>query len=135
MMLLLIFLLYAILLSIGLGLAGYRSAPAAPQPEPGEPPTRILVIGATGGTGGELVSQALAGGMQVTALVRTPARLTIEHPQLRVLRGRPASAVPGQVWGRQPALVPRPAVMPQEPSRRPRAAPRPSVWRRRLPSA
>ena len=50
MMLLLIFLLYAILLSIGLGLAGYRSAPAAPQPEPGEPPTRILVIGATGGT-------------------------------------------------------------------------------------
>ena len=51
MMLLLIFLLYAILLSIGLGLAGYRSAPAAPQPEPGEPPTRILVIGATGGTG------------------------------------------------------------------------------------
>ena len=106
MMLLLIFLLYAILLSIGLGLAGYRSAPAAPQPEPGEPPTRILVIGATGGTGGELVSQALAGGMQVTALVRNPARLTIEHPQLRVLQGDvlDAASVAAAMQGQQAVL-------------------------------
>jgi FlaA1/EpsC-like NDP-sugar epimerase len=33
---------------------------------------RILVIGATGGTGRELVRQALAQGHQVTAFVRNP---------------------------------------------------------------
>jgi uncharacterized protein YbjT (DUF2867 family) len=87
MTLLVIFLLYAILLSVGLGVAGFRSKPAVPRAEPAEPPARILVIGATGGTGRELVSQALADGLQVTALVRNPARLALEHPQLTVVQG------------------------------------------------
>lgn len=50
-------------------------------------PMRLLVIGATGGTGKQLVQQALAQGHQVTALVRTPAKLEIAHARLRVLRG------------------------------------------------
>ena len=47
----------------------------------------ILIIGATGGTGRQLVRQALELGHQVTAFVRTPARLKIEHPNLRIVQG------------------------------------------------
>lgn len=50
-------------------------------------PMRVLVIGATGGTGRELVQQALALGHQVTAFVRDPANLQIEHANLRVAQG------------------------------------------------
>ncbi len=48
---------------------------------------RILVIGATGGTGRQLIQQALALGHEVTALVRKPKKLKIEHPHLHVLKG------------------------------------------------
>ena len=49
--------------------------------------SRILVVGATGGTGREVVLQALAAGHDVTALSRTATRLSIEHPKLRALDG------------------------------------------------
>jgi putative NADH-flavin reductase len=48
-------------------------------------PSRILVVGATGGTGREVVLQALAAGHDVTALSRTATRLPIEHPKLRAV--------------------------------------------------
>lgn len=48
---------------------------------------KLLIVGASGGTGRELVAQALARGHHVTALVRTPGRLGIEHPRLRVVTG------------------------------------------------
>jgi uncharacterized protein YbjT (DUF2867 family) len=48
---------------------------------------RILIIGATGGTGRELVRQALEQGHQVTALVRKPKKMKLEHPNLRVAQG------------------------------------------------
>ncbi|MGH9862395.1 MAG: NAD(P)-dependent oxidoreductase, partial [Candidatus Acidiferrales bacterium] len=50
-------------------------------------PTRVLIVGATGGTGRQLVAQALEHGYAVTALVRHPSRLPVEHPQLTVLKG------------------------------------------------
>ena len=50
-------------------------------------PLRVLVIGATGGTGRELVQQALAQGHQVTAFVRDPKKLEIEHANLRIAQG------------------------------------------------
>lgn len=40
---------------------------------------RLAVFGATGGTGRQLVEQALAQGHEVTAVVRDPARLPVEH--------------------------------------------------------
>lgn len=87
MTLLLLFLLYAIALSVALAFAGHRSR-AARLEVPARPrPTRILVVGATGGTGRQLVLQALERGFAVTALVRDPSRLTISHPQLTVVRG------------------------------------------------
>ncbi len=57
--LLLLFLVYAIALSIGLALAGHRSQMAALRGAPSHHPSRVLIIGATGGTGRQLVSQAL----------------------------------------------------------------------------
>ena len=87
--LLLLFLLYAVALSVGLASAGYRSPPRAlPSAEPtSRRPTRLLVVGATGGTGRQIVLQALERGFAVTALVRDPSRVTITHPQLMVVRG------------------------------------------------
>ena len=48
---------------------------------------RVLVIGATGGTGRQLVQQALEQGHQVTAFVRNPAKLAIDHANLRIVKG------------------------------------------------
>jgi len=48
---------------------------------------RVLIIGATGGTGRQLVQQALGLGHQVTAFVRKPAKLKMEHPNLSVVQG------------------------------------------------
>jgi putative NADH-flavin reductase len=85
-----VFLVYAILLSIALWRTGLRSAPppAPPVPVATRPfPERVLVVGATGGTGRELVKQALERGCTVTALVRNPAKLRMAHPQLTVVCG------------------------------------------------
>ena len=48
---------------------------------------RILIFGATGATGSQLVDQALARGHSVTAFVRDPARLTRTHPALLCVAG------------------------------------------------
>jgi putative NADH-flavin reductase len=48
---------------------------------------RVLVLGATGGTGRHVVEQAAARGLEVTALVRTPGRLPLTLPALRVVVG------------------------------------------------
>jgi putative NADH-flavin reductase len=48
---------------------------------------RILIFGATGGTGRQLVAQALQSGHDVTAFVRTPGRLTMVDSRLRVVQG------------------------------------------------
>ena len=48
---------------------------------------KILVIGATGKTGHEVVRQAIEAGEQVTAFVRDPARLRIHDPGLSVVEG------------------------------------------------
>lgn len=48
---------------------------------------KIVVFGATGGTGREVVAQALAAGHQVTAVARNPAAVTLQHPLLQVLQG------------------------------------------------
>uniref|UniRef100_UPI002810B242 NAD(P)H-binding protein n=1 Tax=Streptomyces alfalfae TaxID=1642299 RepID=UPI002810B242 len=47
---------------------------------------KLTVFGATGGIGGEIVTQALTAGHRVTAVVRDPARLTAEGAGLEVFR-------------------------------------------------
>ncbi len=49
--------------------------------------SRIALFGATGGTGREFLSQALAAGHEVTALVRDESRLGVKHPALTVVVG------------------------------------------------
>jgi putative NADH-flavin reductase len=48
---------------------------------------RILVLGATGPTGRQVVSQALEQGHEVTAFVRDPTRMPITHGRLRPVTG------------------------------------------------
>ena len=47
----------------------------------------ILIFGASGATGDELVRQALPQGHIVTAFVRDPAKLTVRHDNLKVVQG------------------------------------------------
>lgn len=78
---------YALVLSALL----WRRAPERRERKAASPaandPMRVLVIGATGGSGRRLVQQALALGHQVTAFVRDPAKLQIEHANLGVAQG------------------------------------------------
>jgi uncharacterized protein YbjT (DUF2867 family) len=46
----------------------------------------ILVFGASGGVGKSLVEQALTNGDEVTATVRTPEKLNLQHPSLHIRR-------------------------------------------------
>lgn len=85
-----IFLLYAIALCVALAYSGFRSSTvtSAAQPRTSRTaPLRLLIIGATGGTGRQLVAQALERGHFVTALVRNPAKLELQHPRLTLAVG------------------------------------------------
>src|ERR1700731_957378 len=55
----------------------------------------LVILGATGRTGRLVVEQALAAGHTVTALVRSPEKLTIRNSNLRVVAGRATD--PGDV--------------------------------------
>lgn len=87
MTLLLLFILYAIALSTALARSGHRSLTATSGGASRRHPSRVLIVGATGGTGRQLVAQALERGHAVTALVRNPSRFQVEHPHLTVIHG------------------------------------------------
>ncbi len=48
---------------------------------------KIAIIGATRGIGFALTQQALEDGHKVTVLVRDPSRMSINHPNLQILKG------------------------------------------------
>ncbi len=48
---------------------------------------KIVILGASGKTGRELVGQALDAGHEVTAVVRSPEKMDIKHPKLKVMQG------------------------------------------------
>ncbi len=48
---------------------------------------KLLIIGGTGGTGRQLINQALEKGLSVTALVRNPEKIKISHQNLNVIKG------------------------------------------------
>src|ERR1043165_1225047 len=48
---------------------------------------QLLILGASGLTGQNLVKQALEGSHQVTAIVRDPAKLNLSHHNLTVITG------------------------------------------------
>ena len=87
MTVLLLFTAYALGLTVALARAGHRSQVAAGGGGTCPEPSRIPIVGATGGTGRQLVTQALARGYTVTALVRDPSKLQLDHPKLVVVQG------------------------------------------------
>ncbi|MEO8821539.1 MAG: SDR family oxidoreductase [Ginsengibacter sp.] len=48
---------------------------------------KIIVFGATGDTGSEVVKQGLEKGYQITAIVRTPSEFDLKHKHLKVMKG------------------------------------------------
>jgi putative NADH-flavin reductase len=81
---------------------------------------KIIVFGATGGTGREIVKQGLEAGHNITAFVRDPAKVAIEHPKLKLVRGdvMDAAAVEKAVEGHEavisalgPSRPPMPSMM------------------------
>ncbi len=89
MKILILWFFYAVGLSLALGRAGFGSKDASAKRAGGKrvATKKILIIGATGGTGRQLVLQALERGFSVTALVRDSAKLGIEQPNLRIVQG------------------------------------------------
>jgi uncharacterized protein YbjT (DUF2867 family) len=68
---------------------------------------RIAVVGASGGTGSYVVGHALASGFHVTAIVRDPQRVPLQHPALRVVQADvlvPASLL-GLLDGHEAVIV------------------------------
>lgn len=53
---------------------------------------KIAVFGATGGTGKQLIEQALEAGYEVVAYARNPSKLDIRHEHLKVIQGELADA-------------------------------------------
>lgn len=84
---LLLLVVYALALTFALARKAPRRRNGKPVSRGWGNRLRVLVIGATGGTGRQLVRQALDLGHEVTAFVRKPAKLKIEHPNLRVVKG------------------------------------------------
>lgn len=63
----------------------------------------IVVFGASGGTGIEIIQQALASGHNVTAFVRSPGKIQISHPNLSLFQGNvmDAAAVAKAIQGQE----------------------------------
>jgi putative NADH-flavin reductase len=105
-LLLICFVLYAVALSVLLRRAGFRWRPTTISGGGGRHRTRLLIVGATGGTGRQLVAQALERGHTVTALVRNPSSLDVQHPQLTVVQGDVLdyASIDGAVRGQEAVL-------------------------------
>lgn len=67
---------------------------------------KLVVFGATGGAGSEIVEQALAAGHQVTAFVRNPAKLNLRHDNLTLFQGdvMDAAAVEQAIAGQEAVI-------------------------------
>jgi putative NADH-flavin reductase len=86
---------------------------------------RLFILGANGKTGTQLIDLALVRSHEVTAFVRSPAKVTRRHPRLQVRQGDPhrvdelAGALPGHdavlsALGVRPPQAFRPHTLVQE---------------------
>jgi uncharacterized protein YbjT (DUF2867 family) len=68
---------------------------------------RILVLGASQGTGALAVRDALDKGHHVTAFARSPQKLALEHPQLKKMQGdfHQAASVDAAVPGHDAVII------------------------------
>jgi uncharacterized protein YbjT (DUF2867 family) len=87
MKLLALFIVFAIALLVALRRKGVRASMPGQAEASRTRPSKLLIVGATGGTGRELVRQALERGFEVTAVARDPSKVGLSHPRLTVVRG------------------------------------------------
>jgi len=68
---------------------------------------KLIIFGATGSVGKQVVNQALKKGHQVTAFVRDAARVSVEHENLRIATGNAmdAASVESAIQGHDAVLV------------------------------
>jgi putative NADH-flavin reductase len=52
-----------------------------------EPNRKITLIGATARSGRVIIQQALANGYEITGLARSPQKLDLDHPKLKLVKG------------------------------------------------
>jgi putative NADH-flavin reductase len=65
---------------------------------------KLVVFGASGGTGQEIIKQALDQGPELTAFVRDPKKQAIKHGKLRIVEGdvlKDQSAIASAIAGRE----------------------------------
>jgi putative NADH-flavin reductase len=84
---LLAWIVYAVAYNLALIRKPLRSKKVSPASRGLENRLRLLIVGATGGTGRQLVRQALEQGHEVTAFVRNQQSLKMEHANLRIVQG------------------------------------------------
>ncbi len=66
---------------------------------------RILLFGATGGTGKQVLLQALEQGHTVTILVRNPSKITLNSQNLRVIQGDVLTSTLDAAFTEQDAVI------------------------------
>jgi putative NADH-flavin reductase len=66
---------------------------------------KILLFGATGGTGKQVLLQALEQGHIVTVVVRNPLKITLSSPTLRIIQGDVLTSLPDDVFTDQDAVI------------------------------
>jgi putative NADH-flavin reductase len=78
---------------------------------------KIVVFGASGRMGMKVVEQALEAGHKVTAFLRTPSKIAIQHPNLTLFQGNvmDAAAVENAVAGQEVVLSVLGPTRPPEP--------------------
>src|SRR5215216_1127412 len=69
------------------GRLGTLTGGSARRRTTGSATMRLVIFGATGGTGRRLVERAIAAGHEVTAFVRNPSRMTARHERLKIVVG------------------------------------------------
>jgi putative NADH-flavin reductase len=66
---------------------------------------KILLFGATGGTGRQVLTQALQQGHSVTAIVRDPSKITVSNPNLNIIQGDVLATIPEEAFTKQEAVI------------------------------
>jgi putative NADH-flavin reductase len=66
---------------------------------------KLLLFGATGGTGKQVLLQALQQGHTVTAVVRNPSKITVTNPDLKIIQGDVLTTLPDEAFTGQDAVI------------------------------
>jgi putative NADH-flavin reductase len=66
---------------------------------------KLLLFGATGGTGKQVFLQALQQGHTVTVVVRNPSKITVTNPDLKIIQGDVLTTLPDDAFTGQDAVI------------------------------